>query len=206
MDLQIYLAGPETRIKFTSLQLARESGGSGLALRNYDLAALIAALLYRCNETYSWWKELEPGGPKHSTSGRRWSILVSYTECWEWLRLYSNRHDLRFKSWTVCDLTTQRNTAQLWDPARQTWRSYYDHVLIMNVNWLTFQMLSQNHYEKCQDRHPLWLISNLYTDLSPVNDNNTLYIKGKWERESGIKLHESTAGATLWDISGHCIR
>lgn len=142
---------------------------------------------------------------KHIAGGRSWSLEDPNTprlaegDQYLWVTqnvendsdYIPNRHDLRFKSWTVCDLTTQRNTAQLWDPARQTWRSYYDHVLIMNVNWLTFQMLSQNHYEKCQDRHPLWLISNLYTDLSPVNDNNTLYIKGKWKRESGIKLHET---------------
>lgn len=53
--------GRKPRIKYDTLQLAKESGGLGLpCLRNYYNAAQIAPLLYWCNETYiAKWKELE---------------------------------------------------------------------------------------------------------------------------------------------------
>ena len=41
---------------------------------------------------------------------------------------------------------------------------------------------------------PSNFISRLYTVLAHANDNNTLYIKGKWERESGIKISDEA-----WD-------
>ena len=44
-------------------------------------------------------------------------------------------------------------------------------------------------------------ISKLYTALSHANNHNTLYIKGKWESESGIKIYEEPWG-NIWSSSG----
>lgn len=42
-------------------------------------------------------------------------------------------------------------------------------------------------------------ISKLYTALSHANNNNTLYIKDKWERDSGIEISEEAWG-NIWSF------
>lgn len=53
--------GKKPRIRYTTLQLAKEKGGFGLpCMKNYYLAAQIIPILYWCNESYqARWKEIE---------------------------------------------------------------------------------------------------------------------------------------------------
>lgn len=44
---------------------------------------------------------------------------------------------------------------------------------------------------------------HIVSQLSHANNNNTLYIKGKWERESGIEISEESWGNIWFNIQLH---
>lgn len=127
-----------------------------------------------------------------------------------------NRHDSGFKLWTLYGLTafislTQRNTvcsfATLRDEhglARNEFhrylqlRSYIDHEC--KLTDLSDVELAFSHIMKnALTMIPSKSISKLYKALSYSSNNNTLYIKDKWEKESGIKISEE-AWSNIWSF------
>lgn len=78
----------------------------------------------------------------------------------------------------------------------------YDHILIMKVNWLRCSDVESEFYhilKNAMTMTPSNSISKLCKALSHANVNNTLYIKGKWESDSGIGISEEVWG-NIWSF------
>ncbi len=232
MDLQIllllfYWQGRKPRIKYATLQLAKESGGmSHSCLRNYYYAAQIAPVLYRCNDTYTAkWKELESslsnqfpiqaviadrglmcslekmGNPWLAHTLQVWQKVINICEIHRMLRMFSwfaydsdfipNRHDSRFKAWTMNGLTTflsltQRNTVHSFEVLQDKHglerndfhrylqsRSYIEHECKLS----DFSDVESEFYHILKHAMTTTLsnsISKLYTALSHAN--NTVFL------------------------------
>lgn len=113
-----------------------------------------------------------------------------------------NRHDSSFKSWSLKGLTTfisltQKSTVCSFDTLRAKHglariefhrylqlRSYIDHECKL-TNFSNVESEFYHILKNAMTMIPSKSISKLYSALSNASNINTLYIRDKWEGESG---------------------
>lgn len=166
------------------------------------------------------------GNPWLNHTLQVWQKVINACEIQKILRIFRwfaydsdfipNRHDSNFKTWMRHGLTTllsltQRNTVHSFASLRDKYglvqedfyrylqlRSYIDHTCkLTNLTAVEsdfFQIL-----KNALTMTPSKSISKLYTALSHADKNDTLYVKEKWERESGIEISEE-AWSSIWSF------
>ena len=244
--------GQKPRIRYSTLQLAKEKGGLGLpCLKNYYFAAQIVPLLYWLNGTYmAKWKELESnfsnqfpiqaviadrglmnrlerlGNPWLNHTLRIWQRVNDNCEIHKVMRRFRwfaydsdfipNRGDSSFKSWSKTGLTTfstliqkdhvhcfeflqEKHGLQRGDLHRYfQMRSYIEHECKL-TDFSDVESEFHRIVKSAISTTPSNSISRLYTALSLASNNNTIYIKEKWEREAGIELSGDT-WTEIWNF------
>ena len=150
-----------------------------------------------------------------------WQKVVKSCEIYNMLRLFRwcaydtefipNRGDKRFESWTQKGLTTylsftHKNTIQSFQHLRD------EHGLEQR-DFFRYLQVRHHFNQKCRPADfskteseffrilksalvsiPSKSISKLYNAQFLIGNENTLYIKEKWEKEAGIKMSEETWG------------